>query len=147
MTYPALLSSLSLEDVAVLQSLLTQAIYAGLLSAKLNPRMQRVDLLSVSPLRDLAPGSVNGIAKILAAWEAQCNSVYREIEEKVGDVVSKAEDRQRREDARKLELEDALSKIERPSKREGDNLAEVRPNDANKKGGHHGFMAGRTRFG
>lgn len=82
--------------------------------------------------------------KILAAWEGQCALINQEIEERASRVTTQAEERQRIGDARNAELDDALSKIERPIKREGDILSEVRLNDS-KKGGHHGFLAGRTR--
>ena len=144
LSYPSLLSSLDFTDVTVLQALLTQAIYAGLLAAKLNPRAQRVDLISITPSRDLAPGSVPDLIKILAAWEGQCVLVNQEIEERASKVHMQAEERQRIGDARNAELEEALSKIERPTKREGDMLSEFKTNDS-KKGGHHGFLAGRAK--
>jgi COP9 signalosome complex subunit 7 len=144
LTYSSLLSSLDLSSTASLESILTTAIYAGLITAKLNPRMQRVDLESVAPLRDLAPGSVITVAKILQSWEAQCVNVLQEVEGRIQQVVTAASTRQAREDARKLEIDEAVGKLDekKGAKREGDVLSELSTNEA-KRGGHFGFMGGR----
>jgi len=66
------------------------SIYAGLLSAKLDTLSQRVDVSSVASLRDLKPGSVAQMVRVLEDWDSRCVSVLAELEGQVREVRRKA---------------------------------------------------------
>ncbi|KAG8629777.1 hypothetical protein KVT40_001396 [Elsinoe batatas] len=83
LTYPSLVSSLGLSSPADLEALVTDAIYADLLTATLDPANQLVIVSAVAPLRDLAPGSVGSMIQELEAWSRRCEDVLREIGERV----------------------------------------------------------------
>ncbi|MCJ1442897.1 MAG: hypothetical protein MMC23_003394 [Stictis urceolatum] len=123
LTYPALQSAVSLPTSSSLEQLLTTAIYAGLVTAKLNPRQQRVDVASVAPLRDLAPNSVPQLAGILALWEQRCGDVLAGIEGRIAGVKEAAAERARGEAEWENKYLYVLAEAERKSgKREGEVL-------------------------
>ncbi|KAI4106625.1 MAG: hypothetical protein LQ345_007178 [Seirophora villosa] len=97
LTYPHLLTALSLPTVRALEDLVISTIYSGLLTAKLNTQTQRVDVSSVSPLRDLRPGSIPALQSTLGAWEARCGSVLDHLENQIKEVKQKAMERRKRE--------------------------------------------------
>ncbi|KAL8762966.1 MAG: hypothetical protein Q9184_001116 [Pyrenodesmia sp. 2 TL-2023] len=97
LTYTALLTALSLPTIRAVEDLVISTIYAGLLTAKLNTQSQRVDVSSVSPLRDLRPGSIPTLASTLGAWEARCTSVLDELENQIREVKQKALESRKRE--------------------------------------------------
>ena len=93
LTYSSLLSALSLPTSRDLEGLVTRAIYAGLLSAELNPLHARVDVASVSPLRDLAPNSVSSMINMLEEWEQRCAEVETDIQERLVRIKEVARER------------------------------------------------------
>ncbi|KAL8836700.1 MAG: hypothetical protein Q9170_002832 [Blastenia crenularia] len=97
LTYPHLLQALFLPSVRALEDLVISSIYSGLLTAKLNTQSQRVDVSSVSPLRDLRPGSIPTLISSLDAWNTRCVSVLDDLENQVRDVKHKALERRKRE--------------------------------------------------
>jgi len=104
LTYPSLLKSLPLPTTRALEDLLIAAIYASLLTGTLSSSRQggregRIDTSSLSPLRDLKPGSVPLMVKVLEEWDARCEGVLGELETKVRGVRTKAGERRRREEA------------------------------------------------
>ncbi|KAL9600796.1 MAG: hypothetical protein Q9219_002934 [cf. Caloplaca sp. 3 TL-2023] len=113
LTYPHLLQALSLPSVRVLEDLVISSIYAGLLTAKLDTQSQRVDVSSVSPLRDLRPGSIPTLISNLDAWDARCVSVLDDLEHQVKEVKQKALERRRKE----MRDEAAVEKLLKESKK------------------------------
>lgn len=95
--YEHLLSALDLPSIRALEDLVISSIYAGLITAKLDPLGKRVDVSSVSPLRDLKPNSLPQLVAILEEWNGRCANVLAEIEGQVKDVRAKAAKRKRRE--------------------------------------------------
>ncbi|RYP54015.1 hypothetical protein DL768_001165 [Monosporascus sp. mg162] len=84
--YAALLASLGLPDARSLEDLVISAVYADLLAAQLDPRNQTVHVSSVSPLRDLAPGSVPAILTQLRAWSGRCAETLSDLEAQIAAV-------------------------------------------------------------
>ncbi|KAI4289765.1 MAG: hypothetical protein L6R35_000970 [Caloplaca aegaea] len=97
LTYPHLLTTLSLPTVRALEDLVISTIYSGLLTAKLNTQTQRVDVSSVSPLRDLRPGSIPALNSALGAWEVRCIAVLDDLENQIKEIKQKALERRKRE--------------------------------------------------
>ena len=97
LTYASLASRLGLASTIDLEHLVTQAIYSNLMTATLNPAAQTVVITSVSPLRDLAPGSVGTMMAELSAWSQRCDSVLSELEAEIAKVKAEAAKRRREE--------------------------------------------------
>ncbi|KAL8713388.1 MAG: hypothetical protein Q9220_002587 [cf. Caloplaca sp. 1 TL-2023] len=109
LTYSHLQSALSVPSVHALEDLVISSIYAGLLNAKLDTQAQRVDVSSVSPLRDLRPYCIPQLISTLDAWNARCVSVLDELETQVRDVKQKAMERRKREARDEAAVEKALT--------------------------------------
>lgn len=95
LTYSALLASLQLSSNHELESLVTLAIYSGLLTARLSPTSNppRVHITSVAPLRDLRPQSMTAILHILRTWEGRCASTINELESQISAISTSATQR------------------------------------------------------
>ncbi|KAI1825664.1 PCI domain-containing protein [Xylaria intraflava] len=90
LSYAALQQSLSLPDARAVENLVISAIYAGLVDAQLDPRNRTVQISSVSPLRDLAPGSVSPMLSTLRAWSGRCSSTLEDLEAQVASIKEAA---------------------------------------------------------
>lgn len=92
LTYESLLNSLSLPDAASLESLVTQSIYSGLLTARLSPTSipPTVNVKSVAPLRDLRPQSLPALLQILQTWESRCTSMVGDLEAQITAIRTAA---------------------------------------------------------
>lgn len=128
LTYPALLSSLGLSSSQELESLVTTAIYAGLITARLSPTSTppRVQITSVAPLRDLRPVSLPAITQILNTWQSRCVSTIASLEAQITTIRSTAAQRtalqrQRQDivDTAVVQTENDTSKAVRPRDRKG----------------------------
>jgi len=128
LTYPALLSSLVLSSNHELESLVTSAIYAGLLTARLSPTSTppRVLITSVAPLRDLRPQSLPAMLQILKTWENRCTTTIYGLESQIATLRAGAAERttlqrKRQEvvDAAVIQGENDSSKPVRPRDRKG----------------------------
>ncbi|KAL8672484.1 MAG: hypothetical protein Q9168_003055 [Polycauliona sp. 1 TL-2023] len=97
LTYTHLLTALSLSSTRALEDLIISTIYAGLLVAKLDTKSQRVDVSSVSPLRDLRPARVPQLISTLDTWNGRCVSVLDDLETQIKEVRQKALERRKRE--------------------------------------------------
>lgn len=93
LTYTNLQSALSLDSPLALERLVTDAIYADLLTATLNPAQGIVAISSVAALRDLNPGSVTRMMASLDAWSGRCDDVLKELEAQMKSVMEAAERR------------------------------------------------------
>lgn len=125
LTYPSLLSSLAITSNHELESLVTSAIYAGLLTARLSPRSTppRVQVTAVAPLRDLRPQSLSAILKILQTWDSRCTSTISGLEAKVATIKATAAQRTGLERKRQTVIDTAVVQSE------NDNSRAVRPRD------------------
>jgi len=92
LTYPSLLSVLDLSSHQELESLVTSAIYAGLITARLSPTSTppRVQITSVAPLRDLRPTSLPAIAQILNTWQSRCIGTINNLEAQIMHIRTEA---------------------------------------------------------
>lgn len=93
LSYARLMQSLALPTQRALEDLVIAAVYAGLLAAQLDPARQVVQVSSVAPLRDVAPGAVPDMIAALRAWSARCQATLDELEAQIAGI--------RREAARK----------------------------------------------
>jgi COP9 signalosome complex subunit 7 len=155
LTYAALLSHLDLPSTHALEQLVTTAIYAGLITATLDPAHELVNVSAVAPLRDLAPGSVPQLKQTLQTWEARCDEAVKELEARVKAVrqeaVTREKEKRRREKAMEVVLGDANKETPQSgqsSKRanQDEDLMELdeqenpwRPTRKSKMGGGSGF--------
>ena len=87
LTYASLQRLLDIPTIRALEDLVISAIYASLLSGKLDTASSRVEVSSTAG-RDLAPNDVENMITLLTAWTGQCESVLREINEQV-DIITK----------------------------------------------------------
>lgn len=100
LTYKNLQSSLSLSSPLALERLVTDAIYADLLTATLNPAQGIVAISSVAALRDLNPGSVTRMMRSLDTWSNTCDDVLKDLEAQMKSVMEAAERRSNEEAVR-----------------------------------------------
>lgn len=107
LTYTHLQSALDLPTARALEELITSAIYAGLLTATLDPAHSRVSVTSISPLRDLAPGSLPQLQSTLATWSTRCDAALADLEAQVEGVKRSAGEREklRRKKERAIEVQ------------------------------------------
>ncbi|KIW40356.1 uncharacterized protein PV06_07559 [Exophiala oligosperma] len=143
LTYQSLLQSLVLPDTASLESLVTQSIYAGLLTARLSPTSNppSVNVTSVAPLRDLRPQSLPALLQILQVWESRCTSMIGELDTQITSMRNEAIQRhtieRRRQaavDAAVLSTKPAIANINHAQLRAAGRLPSKRDLDAQMEG-------------
>ena len=115
LTYSNLQQALSLSTSLDLEHLVTDAIYANLLTGTLNPAQQTVVVNSVAPLRDLAPGSVDTMMAELRAWSQRCESVLQDLEAEIARVKKDAAKRAQRDSETAAQIERAEKAAESAS--------------------------------
>lgn len=93
LSYASLQAALGLSDARAVEELVISAIYADLISAQLDPRNQTVLVSSVSPLRDLAPGSIPSMLANLQAWSSRCTSTLADLEAQIQAIKDTAASR------------------------------------------------------
>jgi COP9 signalosome complex subunit 7 len=110
LTYDYLTSTLSLPSISDLESLVIEAIYNGLITARLSPTSipPAVHITSVAPLRDLRPNSLPEILKVLQVWESRCSSVVGDIETQIAKIKASAAKRKAREASRQEVVDNAV---------------------------------------
>lgn len=92
--YPSLLAALDLPSPQELEELVISAIYAGLLSAKLDPQHALVRINHVAPLRDVAPdGAVSGLLTSLRSWADRCDATLHSLEAQMSSLRAAADRR------------------------------------------------------
>jgi COP9 signalosome complex subunit 7 len=143
LTYDYLTSSLTLPSPSTLETLITEAIYSGLITARLSPTSTppTVHITSVAPLRDLRPNSLSEILKILQVWESRCSSVVGDIEAQIAGIRSSAAKRKAKE-ARRQEVVD-IAVLSNDGPGEGGNPA----GGVAGSGGTGGILGGNGGFG
>jgi COP9 signalosome complex subunit 7 len=115
LSYSSLLTALSLPSTSALESLVTQTIYAGLITARLSPTSTppTVHITSIAPLRDLRPQTLPALLQILQTWESRCTGMVTSLESQITAIKSTASQRSAVEH-RRQELVDAAVLSEKP---------------------------------
>ncbi|CZS99152.1 related to ACOB protein [Rhynchosporium agropyri] len=108
LTYANLLSHLGLETLREVEDLVISAIYAGLVSATLDPYHQLVAVTSVSPLRDLQPDSIPAMLSTLNEWSTRCVSTLADLEKQIAGIKAEAMKRHREETEWNAQVEKLL---------------------------------------
>ncbi|KAI0877198.1 PCI domain-containing protein [Hypoxylon argillaceum] len=86
LSYAALQQSLGLHNARAVEDLVISAVYAGLVDAQLDSRNGVVHISSVSPLRDLAPGSIPSALNSLREWSGRCTSTLEDLEAQIARI-------------------------------------------------------------
>ncbi|OOF95718.1 hypothetical protein ASPCADRAFT_506554 [Aspergillus carbonarius ITEM 5010] len=111
LTYTYLMNSLFITAPSDLESLVTKAIYASLITARLSPASAppTVNVTSVAPLRDVKPESLGKMIRILTQWETRCGDVIGDIETEIQRIKTESARRRTEEHERDVLFEKALS--------------------------------------
>ena len=112
LTYSHLMTALSLPSSRALEDLLTTAIYSSLLTATLDPAHSIVNVTSIAPLRDLAPGSLPAMQATLFAWSQRCEGALADLDAQMAAVRAAAVRRERERRRRDRGLEAAMAALE-----------------------------------
>ncbi|KAL7945131.1 hypothetical protein V8C42DRAFT_324660 [Trichoderma barbatum] len=130
LSYDALQKALGLSSVRELEDLVITAIYAGLLHATLDPARQTIQVSSIAPLRDLAPGTIPDMISALQNWAGRCQSTLGDLEEQIRSIREAAitREKEKRASDKKLQgLMDSLGELDKAggilSAYQRDNLA------------------------
>ncbi|KAJ5871508.1 uncharacterized protein N7529_003861 [Penicillium soppii] len=112
LTYSALMTALELPTTNDLESLVTTAIYASLISARLSPASNPpyVNVTAVAPLRDVQPQSLHKMITNLTEWESRCGGVVSDLEAEIARIKSEAARRAAKSQTRQQALDEALKK-------------------------------------
>lgn len=96
LAYAHLVRELRLGSARELETLVMTAVYAGLVSATLDPAREVVRISSVSSMRDLAPGAVPRLRTALQAWSGRCEATLADLDAQIAAIrraaVAKAEE-------------------------------------------------------
>ncbi|KAK4997646.1 hypothetical protein LTR66_002978 [Elasticomyces elasticus] len=114
LSYPSLQSALSLSSPLDLEHVITTAIYNNLITATISPSTQTVNITSIAPLRDLAPGSIPSLISTLSAWSGRCDAVLADLEAEIAAVKKHAYERKREEKRRDAQIKAARNENESP---------------------------------
>lgn len=106
LSYEKLLPALGLETTRELEDLVISTIYAGLVNAQLDPHSSRVDVSSVSPLRDIQPNSITSMLSTLSEWSNRCTSTLSDLERQITSIKAEALKRHKEEKEWEKHLED-----------------------------------------
>ncbi|KAJ3519166.1 hypothetical protein NM208_g14234 [Fusarium decemcellulare] len=108
LSYAALQEALDLPGAREVETLVISAVYAGLLHATLDPARAVVQVASVAPLRDLAPGTIPDMVTALKIWADRCTSTLGGLESQIKDIRSTAVARQREQRAADEKLQQLM---------------------------------------
>ncbi|PLB55254.1 hypothetical protein P170DRAFT_399267 [Aspergillus steynii IBT 23096] len=99
LTYDTLMKSLSIPAAADLESLVTTAIYASLITARLSPATNppSINVTAVAPLRDVKPQSLPSMISFLTDWETRCGDVITDIETEITKIRTNSAKRRAKE--------------------------------------------------
>ncbi|KND91209.1 COP9 signalosome complex subunit 7a [Tolypocladium ophioglossoides CBS 100239] len=117
LSYDALQKALGLESAPQLEDLVIRAVYAGLLHATLDPARQAVQVTSISPLRDLHPGSIPDMTTALNTWSDRCNSTLADLEAQIKSIRSAAAVRAKEKRAADDKLRKMMGELREPDKK------------------------------
>jgi COP9 signalosome complex subunit 7 len=102
-----------------LEDLIISAIYAGLVSATLDPYNQNVLVSSVSPLRDLEPDSILSMLDTLSEWSSRCTSTLADLEKQIAGIKAEAARRHKEEVEWNAEVESLIEGTNKDDKKGG----------------------------
>ncbi|KAL2165373.1 hypothetical protein VTH06DRAFT_671 [Thermothelomyces fergusii] len=108
--YASLQKALDLPSRQALEELVISAIYAGLIKAQLNPKASRVQIDSVSPLRDVAPAAVGSLLSSLRALAGRCDATLESLSCQMAQLRAEADRRAARAAARAREVDALVEK-------------------------------------
>ncbi|KAG8675629.1 hypothetical protein FPOAC2_01695 [Fusarium poae] len=109
LSYTALQGSLDLPGSREVENLVISAVYAGLLHATLDAARATVQVSSVAPLRDLAPGAIPDMTAALKTWSDRCTTTLSGVELQIKEIRTTAAARQREQRAADEKLQQAVS--------------------------------------
>ncbi|KAJ4310712.1 hypothetical protein N0V84_010823 [Fusarium piperis] len=112
LSYAALQDALDLPGAREVETLVISAVYAGLLHATLDPARAAVQVTSVAPLRDLAPGAIPDLATALKAWSDRCTSTLGDLETQIKDIQTAAAARQKEQRAADDKLKQQVTDVQ-----------------------------------
>lgn len=115
LTYEKLSEALGLDSTRDLENLVVTAVYAGLLDATLDPNRQVVQVHSVAPLRDLAPGAVPPMMEKLSAWSDRCTSTLTDLEAEIQAIKDQAARRQWDQELKEKETQRLTALLKEPT--------------------------------
>ncbi|KAJ5762180.1 uncharacterized protein N7511_005562 [Penicillium nucicola] len=138
LTYTSLKTALSSPSTADLESLITAAIYASLITARLSPASNppSVNITAVSPLRDVQPTSLPKMISTLTEWESRCGGVVTDLEAEIARIKSDAVKRANQKHTYGQRFEKAVERRQNGASGEGGGA-----------GGSSGRRGNRARFG
>ncbi|KAM0559421.1 hypothetical protein ACHAPJ_004449 [Fusarium lateritium] len=109
LSYGTLRDALDLPGSREVETLVISAVYAGLLHATLDPARAAVQVSSVAPLRDLAPGSIPDLTAALKTWADRCTTTLSGLELQIKEIRTTAAARQREQRAADERLQQLMS--------------------------------------
>ncbi|KAI9891548.1 MAG: hypothetical protein M1814_002671 [Vezdaea aestivalis] len=112
-SYTTLQSALHITSTAALEGVLISALYASLLTGKLSPATQTLQVHSLSALRDVAPNSVDKLVEELEQWAEKCEAVLGGLEGEIQGVKDRAEESGARRREREEGFERAVGEMEK----------------------------------
>lgn len=90
LSYAALKERLGLGSEREVEDLVITAIYAGLVTATLDPARQAIQVTTLAPLRDLSPNSIPHMAASLKTWSDRCTSTLQDLETQIINIRANA---------------------------------------------------------
>jgi COP9 signalosome complex subunit 7 len=112
LTYSSLQSALSLDSPQALESLITIAIYSNIVTGTIDPAHQVINITSVAPLRDLAPGSIPALAAALTQWSQQCTNMLAQLDDEVSKIKRNAQKRGEQRNRVQLLVDERIAQAE-----------------------------------
>ncbi|KAK9703474.1 hypothetical protein K7432_010705 [Basidiobolus ranarum] len=102
--YNDLIHYLDIGNVRELEDLIIDAIYKGLIKAKLDQQKKQVEI-EYTMGRDLRPGQLDQMLEILTSWSSSSSDILRSIDDKIAQIrdASKASIRAQEEHENKVE--------------------------------------------
>ncbi|KAI0144523.1 PCI domain-containing protein [Xylariaceae sp. FL1272] len=100
LTYAALKQALDLPDTSALERLVIDAVYAGLLDARLDQHSGFVNVSSVAPLRDPDPRTIPDMVASLRGFESRCQFAFDDIQAQIDAIKNAAAKRHAEKKAR-----------------------------------------------
>lgn len=112
LNYETLRRELGLESAAQLEEVVIKTIHGGLLSAALDPERQVVQVYSIAPLRDLAPGAVPDMLSALENWDGRCDAAFNELGQQIEAIRAAAADRAKKQRQADQKLALAVAEVQ-----------------------------------
>lgn len=140
LTYKRLIQLLGLNGIKELEALVISAIYAGLLTATLDPSNELVCVSSVAPLRDVNPEHIPALMDTLQEWSGRCSTTLSSLEKQIAMIKTEALRRHKEELEWNNYVEDMVKKEgegikgQRKESTSGKKLGSGRPGQNSKRG-------------